>query len=176
MQSYHIDLLTILRILSQQSGELHALVKNVPGIKEVCYAQVVIVRGKVTTCSLEGKNSRYLYFNGEAAVQKLQKLGELDWTYTPNLVAPSRQSSRPQSALSSGGQPAVNTYSLHPYRTRKVDAEEFLSWSYLQRAIYNAIDGSRSIEEIARALSTSYEHIQEILFALYSVGVIAFRP
>lgn len=86
---YTIDLQTILRILSHQSGELRANVKQIAGIKRMCRASVFFHADRgVTAC--------FIYYNeqpvlsGENAFQALLDKGVLEWEYIP--TAPSSNS------------------------------------------------------------------------------------
>ncbi len=191
MPSYHIDLVTILRILSEQSGELHAHVKNIPGLRERCQVHITFTKGKVTSCVIELRGNPL--YSGESAFRLLQAMGDLDWDYSPIV-----QSSPAISALSPSLQPEQPMYErspVHvrseespyhmpgasimptdiPQRLRLIERQEFITWHRALRSVYNLIDEKKSIEEIARLLSFPSERTVECISYLLARRAITLQ-
>ncbi len=167
---YHIDLTTILRIFAHQNGKLDTDVRHIPGVKERCHARLILSNGKVVSCIVEGKSG--VLFLGEDALHMLQRMGILEWTYTPET-----QNAPPISTQMSPAPPrseriAENMLVLFPIRTRLIEPREFASWSRWQRFVYNLADGSKSVDDIAQVLYQPRERIQETLSELQRQGAI----
>ncbi len=166
---YRIDLKTILRILAHQSGKLDTTLDYIPGFRERCRAQLLLVEGNVVSCSIEGRDRNLL--SGHEALRVLQDMGVLKWTYTPTPQSNPSPHVALLEAPSSRQVPEIHPLSF-PTRIRLVEQQEFTSWPRLQRSIYNLADGSKSVEALVRVLSQPYERIVEALSALRIKGVI----
>lgn len=156
---YHTDLTTVLQTLAQQSGELHADLKDVVGLAENCRAHLLLVQGQVTSCSIESKSGIVLSSN--TALRTLYLLGTFEWVFTP----PSQKAVPPTPQLPS---PHVESRATLlptsvPLRVGMVNQREFSSWSRVQRSVYNLLDGKKSIEDIARILALHQERVVEVL-------------
>ncbi len=179
MESYHIDLATLLRALARKSGELMAILKNIPGTREQGRVRVTLDKGKIISCSVEGQNG-YLAF-GENALRLLHSVGELDWTYTPSVsVSPVPQSPSlpvtPQEATTANlkttlESPAI-TLGAYPARLRSVGQQELASWSRLQRSVYSLVDGKKTVADITRILSYQPERITEVLSTMHVARIL----
>jgi len=169
---YHIDLTTILCVFAHQSGKLDTDLRRVPGVKEHCHAQLFLAEGKVVSCIIEGKSG--VWFSGEDALRMLQSVGILEWTYTPTTQTASRPAVSTQLSpiLQRTELISRNMVVLFPVRTRRIEQQEFASWSRWQRSVYNLIDGRKSTDDIARVLAQPQERIREILSELQKQGVI----
>lgn len=174
MESYHIDLETLLRALLRKSGELVALLKNIPGTNEQGRVRIILDRGKVVLCSIEGQNG-YLVF-GENALRLLLTIGELDWTYTPSVPQPPSLSATPQVSAPSTRQvpeSPVIALTAYPIRLRAIGPQELASWSRLQRSVYSIVDGRKTVADIARVLSYHETRVIEALSVLRTNKIIA---
>ncbi len=170
---YHIDLTTILRVFAQQSGKLDTGLRHIPGVRERCHAQLILINGKVASCIVEGKSG--VLFSGGDALRMLQSMGILEWIYTPE----TQSAASPISTQLSPTLPRIervteNMAMLFPVRTRLIEPREFALWSRWQRSVYNMTDGSKSVEDIARVLSQPRERILETLSELQRQSAITF--
>ncbi len=165
---YHADLTTALQSLAQQSGELQADLKDVVGMAENCRAHLLLVKGQVTSCSIESKSGVVL--SGDAALRTLYLLGTFEWVFTP--IPQKAVPSTPQLlAPRIESRTAILPTSI-PVRVRTVNQREFSSWSRLQRSVYNLVDGKKSIEDITRMLSLPQERVIEVLSFLHANGLV----
>jgi hypothetical protein len=183
---YLLDLETLLLFLGsrRQNGELSADLKRFPGIahKGPCRVHITLIEGKVVSCSIQDLAGKELV-SGESAIRGLQRLGQLDWTWS---MANPR-------ALTTPAQPAVpvqrgltvpiqgnlpNGPALVPSRLVPI---EMINRNALPRKYWQIlllVDGSRTALQIARLLSASpsSSDIQEvitILIDLHRRGLIA---
>lgn len=82
MQSYPLDLATMLYNLRGQHGRLCATLEHVPGLREPCQVLLDLVEGKVTACTLmTGRGA--LLAEGARALDLLERLGTIDWRGAP---------------------------------------------------------------------------------------------
>jgi|SRR5712692_560829 len=171
MESYHINLETILRVLSRHSGELRALVKRVPGTKEEGLARVMLDKGKIVSCSIESRIETL--YSEDDALRLLQAIGELDWIFIPSIPQPSSLSVAPQ-VLSPSTEPILEIFlTAFPVRLRLVGPQELASWPRLHRSVYNLVDGRKTVEAIAQVLSNRHKRVVEALSILRANGIIA---
>jgi hypothetical protein len=153
---YPIDLQTLLRVLAQQSGELHTNVKNVGNVKGECSAYLVLHRGKVTACVIENANGSVL--KDADAFRFLWDQGILEWKYIPAREA---MLATGKSQALQTRQPAEHTSTLgaFPVRIQQVPDLQRKAWSLTLRSIYNLSTGENSVEEISRVLAISHERV-----------------
>ncbi len=180
MQSYPLDLITLLHIFSRQrqTGELVAHEVRVPGSRKLGRAYLMLIDGNVDMASCVITIDKNVVLKGIDAFQHLQKAGVLDWVYT------AQQPGSPASTMPSRN-PAPNLRgsvqgSRFPVRVLVVSAEDFESSPapLLYRSVYNMSDGEKSVEEIALLLRKPIEMIEEILASLYrhrAIDLLQYR-
>lgn len=164
MQSYPLDLATILYILQGQSGRLQAILEEVPGVKEPCQATLMLLDGKVASCFLETRRGA-LVGQGERVLHLLTGLGTVDWLWEPAsgaaLPAPTRS---PAGALSP-----------IPRRREPLRQAALAACSRLQRRVLGLVDGRRTTQEIATLLAvppTELERLRAVLRELQNMGLL----
>ena len=178
MQSYPLDLTTLLHILSRQkqTGKLFAEVR-IPGSRKLGCAYLSLYNGNadISSCIIVVDENSVL--TDREAFEYLKKLGTLEWVYTAqNISKPLPPASSSPVPASSSQDNAFSTTSF-PVRVRVVTVEEFITWGSmhrLYRSVYNMADGRRTIEDIAAVLGKSVEAVGEILFFLLKHGVVRF--
>jgi hypothetical protein len=174
-----LDLETLLLFLGsrRQSGELSTDLKRLPGIahKGPCHVHIVVIEGKVTSCRVYDPAGIVL-IDGDNALQGLQRLGQLDWTWSAAGSANSFSTPARPSAPAQGNLYApVPDQGNYPYRPAPVPRltvplerinQNALSRKYWQ--VLLQIDGSRTIVQIAYQLmaSPSPSDIQEVIAVL----------
>jgi hypothetical protein len=164
MQSYPLDLATILYILQGQSGRLQAILEEVPGVKEPCQATLMLLDGKVASCFLETRRGA-LIGQGERAFNLLTGLGTLDWLWEPGFAT----------ALPAPARSLTGALSPIPYRREPLRQEALDVCSRLQRRVLGLVDGRRTIQEIATLLAvppTELERLRAVLRELQTMGLI----
>lgn len=164
MQSYPLDLATILYVLQGQSGRLHAILEAIPGIREPCQATMMLVEGKVASCFLETRRGA-LVGQGERALNLLIGLGTVDWLWEPG-SAP---------ALQPPARSPTGTLSPIPRRREPLRQDILEACSRLQRRVLGLVDGRRTIQEIATLLAvppTEFERLRAVLRELQMMGLI----
>jgi hypothetical protein len=164
MQSYPLDLATILYLLQGQSGRLHAILEEVPGIREPCQATITLVEGKVASCFLETRRGA-LVSQGDRAFNLLIGLGTVDWLWEPGF-----ETASPTPRRSSTG-----ALSSIPRRREPLRQDMLEACSRLQRRVLGLVDGRRTIQEIATLLAvppTEFERLQAVLRELQTMGLI----
>ncbi len=164
MQSYALDLATILHILQGRSGRLQATLEALPGMREPCQVNLMLLDGKVTSCSLEAANGA-LIAQGERVMNLLLGLGTIDWLWEPQ---------RKAAAPLPGGSAAAGAFSI-PRRREPLRPEVLAGCSRIQRRVLGLVDGRRTIQEIALLLAvpaTELERLQAVLDELQALGLI----
>lgn len=164
MQSYPLDLATILYLLQGQSGRLQAILEAVPGVREPCQATIMLLEGKIATCFLETRQGE-LVAQGERVLNLLTGLGTIDWLWEAGfgttLLMPARN---PTGALSP-----------IPRRREPLRQDMLEACSRLQRRVLGLVDGRRTIQEIATLLAvppTEFERLRAVLRELQTMGLL----
>lgn len=179
---YTKDFNSLLNLLdvSQQSG---TLLVEIPG--KGWQAEMQLENGKPLSCVLVAIADGRVLLQGMQAIQWLSGIGELQWrleegrlpTSGAPLARPSnaipyadRQTGKVDPGYSS--QTSQNG-SLHifPRRLNRHGVVDS-SWARDMRRVFALIDGTRSLEEIARLLHKSSEEVLSILQELASQGFI----
>ena len=164
MQSYPLDLATILYILQGQSGRLQAILEEVPGIREPCQATIMLLEGKVASCFLETRRGA-LVGQGEQVLNLLTGLGTVDWLWEAG----------PGVALQAPTRSSTGTLSPIPRRREPLRQQALEACSRLQRRVLGLVDGRRTIQEIASLLAvppTELERLRAVLRELHIMGLI----
>lgn len=165
---YMLDFETIQQVMQayQQTGQLSADASaGVAGLREPCHVEINVIAGLITSCTLVGKSGQKV--TGKKAEQELLRLGQLRWTFTPQLEAVV-QSTSPVLARAS--------LSFFPRRSAQIEQRQMRHWSRLHRATFALADGTRNVEKIAAILSTSPDQVAHALHELQSMGVIVVEP
>ncbi len=164
MQSYPLDLATILYLLQGQSGQLHAILEEVPGIREPCQATITLVEGKVASCFLETRRGA-LVGHGERALNLLIGLGTVEWLWEPGSVA----------LLPPPPKTPTGALAPIPRRREPLRQDMLGACSRIQRRVLGLVDGRRTTQEIAALLAvppTEFERLQAVLRELRAMGLI----
>ncbi len=177
MQSYPLDLTTILYLLDQQqqSGLLRATLAGLPGTRETCLAQLQLARGKVTSCVVETYSGR-LYAEGRRALSLLAQLGTIEWAWK---VEEEGSRTRPLPAVQTGGtgfKPSDGR--LVPQRKEPLRVEVLQRCSRTQRRVLGLVDGRRSVNEIATILSvppTEVSRLKEVIRELEAMELLSLE-
>ncbi len=192
---YPIDLETILRVLSHQSGELRATVKQIAGIKGDCQALVLLSAGKVVSCMISYNGTSVL--SGEEAFRTLAGKGMLEWDYVPTpspssthsspsqmsprslplQMSPRLQSSQERASLLPQRQDSRGSISLSmiPVQTQKIAMEDLATWPRPYRFVYQLATGEKTLAEIAQLLSLTPQQMNVILRFLVERGLVSLK-
>jgi hypothetical protein len=151
MQSYPLDLTTILYLLDQQqqSGVLQAALADVPGTRETCQARLKLIRGKVMSCVVETSSGR-LYVEGRRALTLLAQLGTVEWVWK---MEEEGSVTRSLPAVQPGNAGFNPNELLVPRRREPLRVDALQRCSRAQRRVLGLVDGRRTVKEIATILS-----------------------
>ena len=77
MQTYILDLTTLLHILTRQrqNGVLQAEEVRLPGVKQLVQARLTLVQGNIDSCLIFLKSDRSVLAEGPQALHMLQEAG-----------------------------------------------------------------------------------------------------
>ena len=199
MQSYPLDLVTLLHILSaqRQTGELVAEVR-ISGSRRPGRASLTLYDGTPVLSSCTILLDTSVVLTGTKAFEYLQQAGTLEWVYTAKPVHRSRQDNSSPATQNPGAQavpvtsptppippippalptPPISPATAFPVRVRIVSAEEFatLGINRVYRSVYNMTDGAKSVEDIALLLKKPVETIWNMLSILQERGMIQITP
>jgi hypothetical protein len=167
MQSYALDLTTILHLLQGRSGRLQATLEALPGIKEPCLVSLVLLDGKVSSCFLE-THQGMLLAQGERVLTLVAGLGTLDWLWEPQRRTTTLLPGYP------GGSIPGKVSSI-PQRRDPLRPDLLAACSRIQRRVLGLVDGRRTVQEIALLLavpSAEIERLQAVLDELQVMGLI----
>jgi hypothetical protein len=177
---YLLDIETLLLFLSsrRQSGELTTSLKRFPGLasRGACHVRITLLEGKVTACTIYNDEGNVLV-EGEDALQRLKKMGQLDWAWrivnqtdafpaVPALSAPARV---PQH------QP-LDRSSLIYRRIIPIDTINKMVLTRRHRQVLLLVDSARTAAQIASVLSSSPSeaaNVLKILEELHQRGILA---
>lgn len=148
----------------RETGKLYADVPSgIAPIRGPCRIEIIINAGDIVSCIIVNKSGDRVA--GNEAMQKLARLGRLNWTFTPqaNPVA--------LSAIST----LAGEQSLIPRRTASTGQLQIRSWSRLHKLVFALADGTTSAAKIAETLSTTPELVNQALTDLQTIGVIVME-
>lgn len=153
----------------QRNGLLQAELHHVPGVKGRCMGYLQLVQGKVTSCSVE-KNGQRQLIGKDLLIRVDDERGPFEWKLTPLPEPPS-----PTQRMD---MPIPEMYPPIPRKTASLDREleRLTGWTstqkYMLAAVYDAIDGRRTIDEIKRDVPLAPGATDEALRILLALRVI----
>jgi hypothetical protein len=153
----------------RKNGLLQAELHHVPGIKGRCMGYIQLVQGKVTSCSIEKSGQRQLIVK-DILIRVDNERGPFEWKLTP---LPEPPSSTPRTEM-----PVQEMHSPVPRKIASLDREleRLTGWTsaqkYMLSAVYDAIDGRSSIDEIKKAIPLAPGGTDEALRILMALRVI----
>lgn len=165
MQSYPLDLTTMLINLRGQTGRLSATLGRVSGLQQPCQVIVDLLEGKVTACTMTTMRGDRMA-EGAQALDLLGRLGIIDWLWEPALAPP---------LTFQGSHLPMNPAFTVPQRRAPFYPEALASCSRDQRRVMGLIDGRRTVADIATLLAvppTEMGRLQTILNELEDMGLI----
>jgi hypothetical protein len=122
--------------------------------------EVVVGQGKVLICSIHTATGFTL--QGERALEVLQHCGALNWHVSPFLPSPvSPPEEQPTAPMSLREKPPTKRIGV---------VMEF--WGHEETRVFALVDGKRPVEEIARLLHYTPQHVRDILLELKQQHVI----
>ena len=153
----------------QRNGLLQAELHHVPGIKGKCIGYLQLANGKVKSCSVE-KNGQHTLIDKSTLIRVDNERGPFEWKLT---TLPEPPSSKPGEEM-----PVSEMHSPIPRKTALLDREleRLTGWTstqkYMLSAVYDAIDGRRTIDEIKREVPLTPGGVNEALRILLALRVI----
>jgi hypothetical protein len=153
----------------QRNGQLQAELHHVPGIKGRCMGYLQLVKGKVTSCSIE-KNGQRQLIGKDILIHVDNERGPFEWKLISHPESPSLTPSMKM--------PVQEMHSPVPRKTASLEKEleRLTGWTstqkYMLSAVYDAIDGRRSIDEIKREVPFAPAGTNEALRILLALKVI----
>lgn len=167
---YRLDLSTLLLMLGQSTGDLHATLQNLPKLKGRCQIFLRLEKGSIRACTIQSDRSTDV-ISGEAAVKLIQNL-VIEWHYTEDrprttaVLVPQYQQ-----------QPATISATSIPRRAYLLPQSELMSWPRLYRTVYLLIDGKMSVNYIVTLLGREQgaEQVIGALKLLRERGIIIFE-
>lgn len=189
MQSYPLDLKTLLHLLSRkkQSGQLYARQVKVVHIKEPLQAHLTLINGEVQSCLLLTMSSD-VYVDEGKAFQLLMQSGIIEWQWhegnpvqaspvavSPPIVTPP-PSQTPQVKEPSQTKDTLPLQGSSAPRRVMATNEVFNALSRAERKILMLMDGSRTVYEIAGMLSLNErEELLNVLRELHRKGLFILQ-
>ncbi len=155
----------------RKNGLLQATLHHVPTISGRCQGYLQLVEGKVTSCYIEDKNGQRHPIDKKTLIDVDTKHGPFEWTLQPLPAPPSSMPPVDVSASNKAGQ-----HSPIPKNIALLELDRLMGWSSTQKlmlaAVYEAIDGWRTIEEIKQVVPLPSHIIDEALRTLLALKVI----
>lgn len=180
MQSFTLDLKTLLQILSRQkqNGVLQADISSDKlrsmETRQMMQAQVLLESGVVRSCRIVFKNGELLE-EAQKALQLLLDAGVIEWHWEPGtspLPKLEREDTSVTRPLDISKQVPSPYFTLVPQRT--IRGEEVLSTLPREyRKILALVDGQRTVHKLAVILSMNDEEVMAVLRTLQSWGLIS---
>ena len=176
METYLLDLTTLLQILTRQkqSGVLQAEEVRLPASRQTAQAHLVLVQGKVQSCTLFRKTGTSIIAEGSRALEMLYELGALEWRWTaepPQRILAEEQWPEP----SVGGLPSSSEEPLLPRRTVYAGTADLHLLPRNYRRVLALVDGKRPVDKIISMLGfTDQQELLRILSELQAWGLIVW--
>ncbi len=180
MQSFTLDLKTLLHILSRQKQ--HGLVQaeipsdklRFPSPRQILQANILLESGVLRVCTITDKYEERI-LEGEDALQRLFTVGVTEWHWKPHtsqqLPSLEKDKTGPiQRTQSISNQPLFTE--VVPRRTsRGEEVLQTLPREY--RKVLALVDGQRSVHKMAAVLAMKDEEVMIALRTLQSWGLIS---
>lgn len=175
-----IGLQATLQLLQQyyQSGILQADISAAFHANSLQVAYIVINEGHVVSCYIENEFEQRQSSEIAGLLVLDTQAGPFAWRFRPP-----QQEPRPETKALAPVRPQPRSVSRHltsyaiPRRIANLDLSWLTSWSPQQkrilRMVYSMIDGQRSIAAIERSVPAPKNTIQEAIFILIAMQVIA---
>ncbi len=179
MQSFTLDLKTLLHILSRQKQ--HGFVQaEIPsdkfrfsGPRQILEASILLDSGIIRACTITYKHEEHI-LEGEDALHLLFNVGVIEWNWQPRTSqerSSLEEKSIPIHRTQSISNPPVSTEPV-PHRTsRGEEALQTLPREY--RKVLALVDGQRSVHKLAAVLAMREEDVVIALRTLQSWGLIS---
>jgi hypothetical protein len=190
LQSYYLDLSTLLQILSRQkrSGTLSVEQLHVPAFRGNVSVSIEIEYGVVRSCQIMQRQT--VVAHGQVAIQVLASLQSVEWRWssvTSPQSTPSHEPS-PSPGRSSAPQTLFEERPTQPLPRNQeplsIPRQTFLAQdpkilsqlSRQHRRVLALIDGNRTHEQIASILAISAADLPRYTSDLEQWGLISSRP
>ncbi len=164
---YTSDLPELLQMLhgTQKNLVVHIALPEAAAIGpgEPWQAQLSLIEGKVTCQIWSSVDQRVLITNDEA-IRWLAKLPQLSWSLEPFVTQ--------RTPVPAFGRSEAISLQQVPRRITHVEKNIMNTWSRKQRQVFALVDGSRTIEHIARMLQLPPHVVEQVLNDLQALGVI----
>jgi len=180
MQSFTLDLKTLLQILSRQKqhGLLHADISSEKlryhGTRQLMQANILLENGNVQTCTIVLKQGGLLV-EGQKAMQSLLEVGVIDWyweTRTAPSPIPNGEGISAEQSLRTGTLAPSSSAAFVPHRT--IQSEKALPTLPREyRKVLLLVDGQRTVHKLATMLSMSDEDVMAVLQIFQSQGLLS---
>jgi hypothetical protein len=180
LQSYYLDLSTLLQIMSRQkrSGTLTIEHIHLPNVRGQVSVSVEIEQGVIRSCQITQK--RTLIAAGQPAIQVLLPLQALEWHWSPLLSSKGTQGDAPAPSTVA----AEQSIQLSPSKREPVfipqqtvlaqDTRVLKQLSRQHRRVLSLIDGNRTPAQIADLLTISIADFSHYVRDLEHWGLIFF--
>lgn len=175
MQTYFLDIATLLTILSRQkrSGILQAASVHIPNVRGSVSVSLVIEHGVAQTCQLMQKQKVIL--DGEQAYQAILALSVIEWEWQP-LPTPQRPLSPVQRSPSPPADARSRKNADFPQQTVSARDRTILQQlSRQHRKVSSLCDGTRSLNKIATMLLVSPQDLIPYIRDLENWRLVQFR-
>lgn len=176
MQTYTLDLTTLLHILTRQkqNGVLQSEEVRLPGVKQLVHARLTLVQGNIDSCLIFLKTGRSVLAEGPQALHMLQEAGALEWRWTAD-QPPTTQAITSPSLPSVGDALFTQGDTALPRQTQRVQTAALETLPRTHRRILALVDGTRTAGKIFAMLAlTDAEEFRIALRELHAWGMITW--
>jgi hypothetical protein len=151
----------------RKTGQLQAELHHVPRIRGRCMGYLDLIEGKVVACYLEDKQGRRHQVSKEMLIHLDSEKGPFEWSLKTTQTSSSYPTKPPYPVTH-----APVPRRIAPLETEKLGGE----WTPLQKmmlsAVYETIDGQRSVDAIKATVSLPPKIVDEALYILVCLRVI----
>ncbi len=178
LQSYYLDLSTLLQILSRQkrSGRLSVDNIHVPSFKGNVSVVIEIEHGVVRNCQVMQR--RVVVATGQSAIQVLMTLQPGEWHWSSASVPPGQSSALQPSSVERTTQPLSYkpAPTAIPRQTSLAQDPKILNrLSRQHRRVLALIDGNRTPSQMASILAMSTAELSRHISDLEQWGLVSQR-
>ncbi len=174
MQSYLLDLPTLLQILARQrhSGALLSRGVHLRGFKQEATIRIDILEGHLARCVVSDSQSGHILADGNKAYLAVVGIGAVEWQWH-TMVAPQVLQTRALPSLSQRRLVEKQSFAtIVPWRTGVIRPDILGQLPRYQKHVLQMVDGVRSAEKIATLLLIEPEEIVKILRELQQMKLI----